>query len=493
MSYILVIDQGTTSTRTIIFDEKAHIVSMAQKEITQYYPHPGWVNHDSNEIWVSVLATMAKALKSSGLSIEDIKAIGMTNQRETTVVWDKQTGMPIAKAIVWQSRQTQELCETLKSKGYSQLIKDKTGLVLDPYFSASKVSWLLDHVEGARDKALNGDLLFGTIDTWLIYKLTGGQHVTDHSNASRTMLYNIHDLAWDDELLDIFNIPKSMLPKVQSSMSEFGYTKAFHTFGKSIPITGVAGDQQAALFGQQAFEKGMVKNTYGTGCFILMNTGEVPVSSENGLLTTLAWFIDGKPTYALEGSVFVGGSAIQWLRDGLHLVETASETEALATSIKSNEGVYLVPAFVGLGTPYWDSKAKGAVYGLTRGTDERHFSRAALESIAYQSMDVIEVMRKDSGIDVKLLKVDGGATANQFLMQFQSDILGIEIVRPSQLETTALGAYYLAALSSRMFENLDELKDLNPVENKFIPSMPDELRSKNIQGWHEAIERTKTK
>ena len=454
MSYILVIDQGTTSTRAIIFDEQANIVSLAQKEITQYYPEPGWVNHDANEIWVSVLATMAQALKKSTLSIDDIQAIGITNQRETTVIWDKQTGIPIAPAIVWQSRQTQTICNELKENGYIQMIKEKTGLVLDPYFSASKIQWILDHTEGARERALSNDLYFGTIDTWLIYKFTGGIHVTDHTNASRTMLYNIHTLKWDETLLELFNIPMNILPKVQSSMSEFGYTKAFHTFGKSIPILGVAGDEQAALLGQQAFEKGMIKNTYGTGCFILMNTGDIPVISDQGLLTTIAWVIDGKPTYALEGSVFVGGAVIQWLRDGLHIVDNASESEALATSLKDNEGVYIVPAFVGLGTPYWDTEAKGAVFGLTRGSDERHFSRAALESIAYQSMDVIDVMRQESGIEVKVLKVDGGATANQFLMQFQSDILNIEVLRPTLLETTALGAFYLAALQGKLINLL---------------------------------------
>ena len=493
MSYILVIDQGTTSTRAIIFDEQANIVSLAQKEITQYYPEPGWVNHDANEIWVSVLATMAQALKKSTLSIDDIQAIGITNQRETTVIWDKQTGIPIAPAIVWQSRQTQTICNELKENGYSQMIKEKTGLVLDPYFSASKIQWILDHTEGARERALSNDLYFGTIDTWLIYKFTGGIHVTDHTNASRTMLYNIHTLKWDEALLELFNIPMNILPKVQSSMSEFGYTKAFHTFGKSIPILGVAGDQQAALFGQQAFEKGMIKNTYGTGCFILMNTGDIPVISDQGLLTTIAWVIDGKPTYALEGSVFVGGAVIQWLRDGLHIVDNASESEALATSLKDNEGVYIVPAFVGLGTPYWDTEAKGAVYGLTRGSDERHFSRAALESIAYQSMDVIDVMRQESGIEVKVLKVDGGATANQFLMQFQSDILNIEVLRPTLLETTALGAFYLAALQGKLINDKKSLSTLNPTDKIFKPSMDNDQRIKNIHGWNLAIKKTMTK
>lgn len=493
MSYILVIDQGTTSTRSIIFNDKAEIISIAQKEIKQLYPRPGWVNHDPNEIWVSVLATMAQALKQSTLNITDIKAISITNQRETTVIWEKQTGSPISNAIVWQSRQTQDICDDIKEKGLEPLIKEKTGLVVDPYFSASKIKWLLEHVEDAQEKAKRGELIFGTIDSWLIYKLTGGIHVTDHSNASRTMLYNIHTLDWDDELLDIFSIPKNMLPKVQSSMSEFGYTKAFHTFGHRIPILGVAGDQQAALFGQQAFEKGMVKNTYGTGCFILMNTGYNPVHSSHGLLTTVAWVIDGKPTYALEGSVFVGGSAIQWLRDGLHIVDTASETEALATSISSNEGVYMVPAFVGLGTPYWDSDAKGAIYGLTRGSDERHMSRAALESIAYQSLDVIDVMRKESKIDVKVLKVDGGATANQFLMQFQSDILNIDVLRPTLLETTALGVYYMAGLQSKMFKDIKDIKHLNAIEKTFKPIMSKNQRLSNIEGWKAAIKKTMTR
>lgn len=493
MSYIIVIDQGTTSTRTIIFNEHAKVISMAQKEITQYYPKSGWVNHDANEIWVSVLSTMAQALKQRSIFIEDVSAIGITNQRETTVVWDKNTGNPIHHAIVWQSRQTQELCDELIKSGHEKTIKEKTGLVVDPYFSATKIKWILDNVQDAKEKALNNDLMFGTIDTWLIYKFTDGIHVTDHSNASRTMLYNMNTLDWDDQLLNLFDIPKSMMPKIKNSMDDFGYTKAFHTFGKSIPIYGVAGDQQAALFGQQAFEKGMIKNTYGTGCFILMNTGDKPVTSENGLLTTIAWVIDGKPTYALEGSVFVGGSAVQWLRDGLHLVDNASETEALANSLFTNEGVYMVPAFVGLGTPYWDTSAKGAIYGLTRGTDERHLARAALESIAYQSKDVIDVMIKESKIDLKVLKVDGGATANRFLMQFQADILNVDVIRPEILETTALGAFYLAAIKSQIIQNMSHLKQYDQVNSKFKPNMNDKDRQKNLSGWKEAISRTMTK
>lgn len=493
MSYIIVIDQGTTSTRTIIFNEHAKVMSMAQKEITQYYPKSGWVNHDANEIWVSVLSTMAQALKQQSISIEDVSAIGITNQRETTVVWDKKTGNPIYHAIVWQSRQTQELCDELIKGGHEKTIKEKTGLVVDPYFSATKIKWILDNVQDAKEKALNNDLMFGTIDTWLIYKFTDGIHVTDHSNASRTMLYNMNTLDWDDQLLNVFDIPKSMMPEIKNSMDDFGYTKAFHTFGKSIPIYGVAGDQQAALFGQQAFEKGMIKNTYGTGCFILMNTGDKPVTSENGLLTTIAWVIDGKPTYALEGSVFVGGSAVQWLRDGLHLVDNASETEALANSLFTNEGVYMVPAFVGLGTPYWDTSAKGAIYGLTRGTDERHLARAALESIAYQSKDVIDIMIKESKIDLKVLKVDGGATANRFLMQFQADILNVDVIRPEILETTALGAFYLAAMKSQIIQNMSHLKQYDQVNSKFKPNMNDKDRQKNLSGWKEAISRTMTK
>ena len=492
MSYIIVIDQGTTSTRTMIFDQAARVVSVAQKEITQYYDAPGWVNHDANEIWVSVLSTMAQALKQQSIDINDVVSIGITNQRETTVVWDKNTGNPICKAIVWQSRQTQEICDELINKGYQHTIKDKTGLVIDPYFSATKIMWILENVPEAREKANKNDLMFGTIDSWLIYKFTDGIHVTDHTNASRTMLYNIHTLIWDDDLLKLFDIPKSMMPDIKNTMDEFGNTKPFHTFGKSIPIRGVAGDQQAALFGQRAFEKGMIKNTYGTGCFILMNTGRQPVLSENGLLTTIAWVIDGKPTYALEGSVFVGGSAVQWLRDGLHLVDNASETEALASSLSSNKGVYMVPAFVGLGTPYWDPHAKGAMYGLTRGTDERHLARAALESIAYQSMDVIDVMTQESNIDLKVLKVDGGATANRFLMQFQSDILNIEVVRPEMLETTALGAFYLAALQSKWFIDMNHLNDLDTNMTMFKPRMRQEDRVKNIEGWKDAVSRTMT-
>ncbi len=493
MSYIIVIDQGTTSTRTMIFDQHAHVVSIAQKEITQYYDAPGWVNHDANEIWVSVLSTMAQALKQKSIHIDDVVSIGITNQRETTVVWDKNTGNPICKAIVWQSRQTQEICDDLISKGFEKVIKEKTGLVVDPYFSATKIKWILDHVPHAKEKASQDALMFGTIDAWLIYKFTDGKHLTDHSNASRTMLYNIHTLNWDDELLKIFDIPKSMLPKIMNSMDDFGLTKPFHTFGKAIPINGVAGDQQSALFGQQAFEKGMIKNTYGTGCFILMNTGEHPVSSENGLLTTIAWVIDGKPTYALEGSVFVGGSAVQWLRDGLHLVDNASETEALANSLSDNEGVYMVPAFVGLGTPYWDTAAKGALYGLTRGTDERHLARAALESIAYQSMDVIDVMIKESNMDLKVLKVDGGATENRFLMQFQSDILNVDVIRPEMLETTALGAFYLAAIQSQWFKGIEQFNQLDATCKIFKPQMNHKDRDNNIRGWKDAVSRTMTK
>ncbi len=489
--YILTIDQGTSSTRTIIFDQQANIVSMAQQEIKQYYPQTGWVNHDANEIWLSVLTTMTRAMLEKQIQPEEIAGIGLTNQRETTVVWEKSTGRPITHAIVWQSRQTQEICNELNDKGYQKLFKDKTGLIIDPYFSATKIKWILDHIPNARSQAEKGELAFGTIDSWLIYKLTGGKHLTDYTNASRTMLFNIHTLEWDDELLNILSIPKSMLPEVKSSSEIFGYTVDYHFFGYKVPIGGVAGDQQAALFGQAAFEPGMIKNTYGTGCFILMNTGDKPITSDHGLLTTIAWGIDHQITYALEGSVFVAGSSVQWLRDGIEIIKNAKETEKLSKHLKTNEGVYVVPAFVGLGTPYWDSDARGAIFGLTRGSSKCHLARATLESICYQSMDVFNVMKKDSGLDIKLLKVDGGASINDFLMQFQADIIDLSVERPQVLETTALGACYLAGLSIGFFKSLDEIKKLWKLDRSFTPIMDETERKQNIEGWEYAVSATR--
>ncbi|MFP4187563.1 MAG: glycerol kinase GlpK [Acholeplasmataceae bacterium] len=489
--YILAIDQGTTSTRTIIFDHGGNIVSQAQREIKQYYPQPGWVEHDPNEIWLSVLSTMSRALEAKNIEPESIHAIGITNQRETTVVWDRDTGQPIHPAIVWQSRQSNDICEELKKNGYEPLFRKKTGLMIDAYFSGTKIKWILDNVEGARKKAENKSLMFGTIDSWLVYKLTGGEHVTDHTNASRTLLFNIHSRTWDDELCAILGVDPSMLPKVNASSQVHGYTVPYHFFGHRVPISGIAGDQQAALFGQTCFEKGSVKNTYGTGCFMLMNTGNEPIASEHGLLTTLACSVGDEVDYALEGSIFVGGSSVQWLRDGLNIIETAAETEPLAQHLSSNEGVYLVPAFVGLGTPYWDSDARGAIFGLTRGTKKEHFARAVLEAICYQSMDVLRAIEEDTGLPIKSFKVDGGATTNQFLMQFQSDILDLEVERPSILETTALGAAYLAGLSTGYWRSKDELKKIWKLQKRFIPSIDESTRKQYISGWKKAVSTTR--
>ncbi|WP_040956018.1 glycerol kinase GlpK [Virgibacillus sp. SK37] len=486
--YMLALDQGTTSSRAIIFNRKGEIVETGQKEFEQFFPKPGWVEHDANEIWTSILSCISEALRKSDVDPEQIAGIGITNQRETTVVWDKQTGKPIHKAIVWQSRQTQEICNQLREDGYNDIFREKTGLLLDPYFSGTKVKWILDHVEGAREKAENGELLFGTMDTWLVYKLTGGKvHVTDYSNASRTLMYNIYDLKWDEELLDILKIPSSMLPEVKASSEVYGDTVNYHFFGQEVPIAGMAGDQQAALFGQACFEKGMAKNTYGTGCFMLMNTGEEGVQSENGLLTTLAWGIDGKVEYALEGSIFVAGSAIQWLRDGLKIINSSPESEPLAKSVTSTEGVYVVPAFVGLGTPYWDSEVRGAVFGLTRGTKKEHFVRATLESLAYQTRDVVDIMIKDSGIDVKKFRVDGGAVKNDFLMQFQSGMLDVEVERPVVNETTALGAAYLAGLAVGFWESKEEIAKQWKVDKTFTPELSDDTREKLYTGWKTAV------
>jgi glycerol kinase len=486
--YVLAIDAGTTSNRAIIFDHKTDIVGVAQKEFTQIFPKPGWVEHNANEIWTTVLAVLAEVLQSTRIKPEQIASIGITNQRETAVVWDKHTGLPIYNAIVWQSRQTVPICDEIKAMGKEKLFRDKTGLVVDAYFSGTKVKWILDHVEGAREKAAKGDLLFGTIDTWLVWKLSGGAaHVTDYSNASRTLMYNIYDLKWDQELLDILNVPANMLPEVRPSSEVYCKTANYHFFGQEVPIAGIAGDQQAALFGQACFKPGMAKNTYGTGSFMLMNTGEKGIPSKNGLLTTLAWGVDGKVEYALEGSIFVTGSAVQWLRDGLGFFASAPESEAMATAVKSSDGVYVVPAFVGLGAPYWDDKARGAIVGLTRGTTKEHITRATLESIAYQTRDVLRAMEIDSGIKLAELKVDGGAVKNNFLMQFQSDILGVPVDRPVVQETTALGAAFLSGLAVGFWKSTDEVTNNWKLDKRFEPVLPANEREGLYKGWQTAV------
>jgi glycerol kinase len=486
--YILSLDQGTTSSRAVLFNKEGKIVHLAQKEFTQYFPKPGWVEHDASEIWSSILAVIASCLTEAKVKPEQVAAIGITNQRETAVVWDKNTGLPVYHAIVWQSRQTDEICDELRAKGYEDKIREKTGLLIDAYFSGTKVKWILDHVEGAREKAERGELLFGTIDTWLIWKLSGGKsHVTDYSNASRTLMYNIRELQWDKELLEMLTIPASMLPEVRPSSEIYGQTVDYHFFGCNVPIAGAAGDQQAALFGQACYEKGMAKNTYGTGCFMLMNTGEDAVQSDHGLLTTIAWGINGKVEYALEGSIFVAGSAIQWLRDGLQMFKNASESEMFAASVTSTDGVYVVPAFVGLGTPYWDSDVRGSVFGLTRGTTKEHFIRATLESLAYQTKDVLTSMEADSNISLKALRVDGGAVANNFLMQFQSDMLNVPVERPGILETTALGAAYLAGLAVGYWESQEEIAKQWNIETSFTPDMADSDRADLYTGWKKAV------
>lgn len=488
--YILAIDQGTTSTRAILFNHKSEIVSVAQKEFTQYFPEPGWVEHDAEEIWETVKFVLKKSLLDSGISPNEIASIGITNQRETTVIWDKKTGKPIYNAIVWQSRQTTDICEELKI--HNELFRSKTGLLIDAYFSGTKVKWLLDHVPGAREKAEIGDLLFGTIDTWLIWKLTDGAvHVTDYSNASRTLMYNIHDLKWDDELLDLLAVPAQILPEVRESSEIYGYTSESLFAGHKIPIGSAVGDQQAALFGQACFEVGEVKNTYGTGCFMLMNTGGKPVKSEHGLITTITWGLNGKVEYALEGSVFVAGSAVQWLRDGLQMIETAPESETLAEMVDSTEGVYVVPAFVGLGAPHWDSDARGAVFGLTRGTTKAHFIRATLESLAYQTKDLVSAMEEDSRIPLCSLKVDGGAVSNNFLMQFQSDLLGVPVNVFGIQETTALGAAYLAGLAVGFWKDQEELKEMKSGSSVFKPSMFEAQREELYRGWQRAVQAAK--
>lgn len=486
--YIMSIDQGTTSSRAILFNKAGEIVHSAQKEFKQYFPNPGWVEHDANEIWASVLSCMATVLSEVDIHANQVEAIGITNQRETAVVWDKETGRPIYHAIVWQSRQTADICADIKANGHEQAFRDKTGLLVDPYFSGTKVRWLLENVDGARERAEKGELLFGTIDTWLIWKMTGGKaHVTDYSNAARTLMFNIHELTWDQELLDILTVPKEMLPEVRPSSEVYGTTAPFHFFGQEIPVAGAAGDQQAALFGQACFEKGMAKNTYGTGCFMLMNTGEKAVKSEHGLLTTIAWGIDGKVEYALEGSIFVSGSAIQWLRDGMRMLKNASDSEQYAERVESTDGVYVVPAFVGLGTPYWESDVRGAVFGLTRGTDKEHFIRAVLESLAYQTKDVLEAMEADSGISLKTLRVDGGAVMNSFLMQFQSDILDVPVERTQINETTALGSAYLAGLAVGFWNDRSEIAKNWKVARTFEPAMVEETREQLYSGWKKAV------
>lgn len=486
--FILSLDQGTTSSRAILFNKAGEIIHVAQKEFTQHFPKPGWVEHNASEIWGSVLSVIASVLSEANVKPEQIAGIGITNQRETTVVWDKETGVPVYNAIVWQSRQTSGICDELKEKGYNDLFREKTGLLIDAYFSGTKVKWILDNVEGARQKAEEGKLLFGTIDTWLIWKLSGGRaHVTDYSNASRTLMFNIYDLKWDEELLDILGVPASMLPEVKPSSEVYAQTIDYHFFGKEVPIAGAAGDQQAALFGQACFEEGMAKNTYGTGCFMLMNTGEKAVRSEHGLLTTLAWGLDGKVEYALEGSIFVAGSAIQWLRDGLRMLKDAKDSEDYATKVETTDGVYVVPAFVGLGTPYWDSDVRGAVFGLTRGTSKEHFVRATLESLAYQTKDVLSAMEADSGIELKTLRVDGGAVKNNFLMEFQSDILNVPVERPVVNETTALGAAYLAGLAVGFWKDQQEIASQWAVDRQFEPTMSDEKRDGLYDGWKKAV------
>ncbi|KQL53975.1 glycerol kinase [Heyndrickxia shackletonii] len=487
--YILSLDQGTTSSRAILFDHDGKIVHAAQKEFTQIFPKPGWVEHNANEIWGSILAVIATVLSESGIKPDEIEAIGITNQRETTVIWDKETGQPIYNAIVWQSRQTSDICDDLKARGYNDIFKDKTGLLIDPYFSGTKVKWILDHVEDARKRAENGELLFGTIDTWLVWKLSGGAvHVTDYSNASRTLMFNIYDLTWDEELLEILSIPKSLLPEVRPSSEIYAKTSSSHFFGHEVPIAGIAGDQQAALFGQACYQTGMAKNTYGTGCFMLMNTGEQAVKSKHGLLTTIAWGINGKVEYALEGSIFVAGSAIQWLRDGMRMFKDASDSENYASKVDSTDGVYVVPAFVGLGTPYWDSDVRGAVFGITRGTTKEHFVRATLEALAYQTRDVLTAMESDSGISLKTLRVDGGAVKNNFLMEFQSNILGVPVERPFVNETTALGAAFLAGLAVGFWNNQQEIAAQWHVDRRFDPNMREEKKEELYSGWKKAIQ-----
>ena len=491
--YILALDQGTSSSRAIVFDHNGQTKAVAQKEFTQIFPKPGWVEHNPMEIWSSQASVIAEAITSIDINGLDIAGIGITNQRETTIVWDAETGEPVYNAIVWQDRRTSEYCDSLKAEGYTDRIRSKTGLIIDAYFSATKIRWILENVPGARGKAEQGKLRFGTVDTWLIWMLTRGEvHVTDVSNASRTMVYNIHDLCWDKELLELFGIPASMMPQVKSSSEVYGHTKTT-LFAHEVPIAGIAGDQQAALFGQMCTEPGSVKNTYGTGCFLLMNSGEKPITSSNNLLTTIAWKIGDKVNYALEGSIFVAGSVVQWLRDGLGIIRSSSEVEALAASVPDNGGVYFVPALTGLGAPYWDQYAKGCMYGISRGTTAAHIARAALEGIAFQTMDIVNAMQKDAGVELAGLKVDGGASRNNLLMQFQADILGTSVIRPKVTETTALGAAYLAGLAVGYWESIDHIKSQWAVDASFTPSAPEDKVRELKAGWADATERTLSK
>lgn len=488
--YIVALDQGTSSSRAIVFNRKGEAKAVCQKEFTQHFPQPGMVEHDPMEIWATEYAVMTEAVTSLGLGGADIAAIGITNQRETTIVWDAATGKPICNAIVWQDRRTSEYCDSLKEAGLTEMIRSKTGLIIDAYFSGTKIRWILENVPGARERAERGELRFGTVDSWLVWNLTGGhEHVTDVSNASRTMLFNIHTLQWDAELLDILGVPLSMMPQVKSSSEVYGRTSLL---GEDVPVSGIAGDQQAALFGQMCTEQGAVKNTYGTGCFLLMNTGEKPIVSKNNLLTTIAWKLDGKVTYALEGSIFVAGSVVQWLRDGLGIIRSSSEVEALAASVPDAGGVYMVPALTGLGAPYWDQYAKGSIHGITRGTTAAHIARAALEGIAFQTMDIVSAMEKDAGVPLGELKVDGGASRNNLLMQFQSDVLGTKVVRPLVTETTALGSAYLAGLAVGFWKSIDEVKRQWQAERIFTPTMAPDLVALAKKGWADAVDRTLT-
>ena len=489
--YILSLDQGTTSSRAILFDSEANIIAVAQQEFTQIYPQPGWVEHHPEEIWQTQIDVAREVVAKANIQPSEIAAIGITNQRETTIIWDRETGKPIYNAIVWQDRRTAGFCDSLKEKGLSPYVQQNTGLVIDAYFSGTKINWILNHVEGAREKANQGKLCFGTVDTWLIWNLTKGKvHATDYSNASRTLIYNIKSLEWDAHLLKELDIPAFLLPDVLPSSGSFGVTSGDVFFDMEIPIAGVAGDQQSALFGQACFEPGMAKNTYGTGCFMLMNTGTEPVTSRHGLVTTIAWGLDGKVEYALEGSVFIAGAAIQWLRDGLKLIESAPDSELFAMKVEDTGGVYVVPAFAGLGAPYWDMYARGAIFGLTRGTQKEHFIRATLESLAFQTYDLLEVMEKDSGITLKALKVDGGACSNNLLMQFQADILGVRVERPQVIETTALGAAFLAGLAVGVYTK-EGLKQHAKIEAAFESKMKPERREKLLKGWRKAIERSR--
>ncbi|TAI47990.1 glycerol kinase GlpK [Flagellimonas allohymeniacidonis] len=486
--YILALDQGTTSSRAVVVDKKGSIVSVAQKEFTQIFPKPGWVEHDATEIWATQAGMAAEAVSKKGIKGEEIAAIGITNQRETVVVWDKNSGEPVYNAIVWQDKRTSAYCDKLKQQGKSEMVRQKTGLVIDSYFSGTKVKWILDNVEGAREKAEAGDLILGTIDTWLIWKMTqGALHVTDVTNACRSLLFNINTMEWDDELLELLTIPKSMLPEVKQSSEVYGHTGP-NFFAAKIPIAGIAGDQQAALFGQMCTQEGMVKNTYGTGCFMLMNIGEKPIVSENNLLTTVAWKINGKTQYALEGSIFIAGAVVQWLRDSLKIIQKSSDVEPLASSVDSSDGVYFVPAFAGLGAPHWNQYAQGTIFGLTRGSTDAHIARAALESIAYQTMDILKAMEADSGISIQELRVDGGATVNDMLMKFQADVLNTVTIRPKIVETTVMGAAYLAGLAVGFWKSPEEIQDIWQTDVRFNPTAEREAVEEGIKGWYRAID-----